>query len=357
MTVLIALALAIGPLTAPSLITWAQQSNPCENFPAGSLSKQECERNVRLQQLRQDTKGGGGISPRTSARSVAPPEAVTPEGTREADRLMLPLLAGNRTAVGELEAMGARGIGRADTVLALAYQEGKLGARDLERAASLYRRAAERGDVLAQYRFSEMLQEGEGVPRDLAQAERWIVRAAEQGQALAQTYAFMTFKKRVEPVRPIAEILHDFTQWAEDGNVLAMFDLSYRYEVGRHVGKDLPRATAWMQRAAAAGFAHAQSMLGTKYLTGTGLPANAAEAAKWYLKAAEQGDRMAQFFLGTMYEAGRGVPHDRTKAIEYFEKAAAQGVEPAKDLAERLRKNPLAPPNDWTVKMQSGPVQ
>ena len=77
MSVLIALTLAIGLLAAPPLIAGAQQTNPCENFPAGSLSRMECERNIRLQKPRQDTRGGGEISPSTSP-SLPVPQAQAP---------------------------------------------------------------------------------------------------------------------------------------------------------------------------------------------------------------------------------------------------------------------------------------
>ena len=77
MSVLIALTLAIGLLAAPPLIAGAQQTNPCENFPAGSLARMECERNVRLQKPRQDTRGGGGISPSASP-SLPVPQAQAP---------------------------------------------------------------------------------------------------------------------------------------------------------------------------------------------------------------------------------------------------------------------------------------
>lgn len=279
--------------------------------------------------------------------------AAANDDTRTADRLLSLLLSGDGAAASKLAILSNRGVPRADTVLAFAYQEGKLGTKDPKKAISLYQRAAEAGDVLAQYRLQELLQTS-----DTAQAQRWIVRAAELGHALAQTYALMMFKQRIEPKRPIAEVLREFNQWAEDGNVLAMYDLSYRYEVGRYVQEDLQKAVALMRRAAEAGFAQAQSTLGTKYLMGRGVPANDAEAAKWFFRAAEQGSPIAYFLLGTIHEDGRGVPRDRAKAIEWFEKAAAQGMAPAKAQLERLRGKPQdsAAPK-WSITPKSGPVR
>jgi len=275
------------------------------------------------------------------------------DDTRSADRLLSLVLRGDGSAAGKLEILSNRGVARADTALAFAYQEGKLGAKDLKKAISFYRRAAEAGDVLAQYRLGELMKTS-----DTAQAQRWIVRAAEQGHALAQTYALMKFKQLVTPKQPIAEILHEFHQWADDGNVLAMYDLSYRYEVGRYVPEDPAKSVALMRRAAEAGFAQAQATLGTNYLTGRGVTANDAEAAKWFFRAAEQGWPYAYFSLGIMYEDGRGVPRDRAKAMEWLEKAAAQGIDAAKKQLEWLRSQPegSAGPG-WSITRESGPVR
>ena len=279
--------------------------------------------------------------------------AAANDDTRTADRLLSLLLSGDAAAAGRLEILSNRGVARADTALAFAYQEGKLGAKDPKRAVALYRRAAEAGDVLAQYRLGELLKSS-----DTAQAQRWFVRAAEQGHALAQTYALMKFKLLVRPKRPITEVLHEFNQWADDGNVLAMYDLSYRYEVGRYVPEDPQRSVALMRRAAEAGFAQAQATLGTNYLTGRGVNANDAEAAKWFFRAAKQGSPIACFSLGIMYEDGRGVPRDRAKAMEWLEKAAAQGIDAAKKQLEWLRSQPegSAGPG-WSTTRESGPVR
>ena len=279
--------------------------------------------------------------------------AAADDDTRTADRLLSSLLSGDDTAAGKLEILSNRGVARADTALAFAYQEGKLGAKDLKKAISFYRRAAESGDVLAQYRLAELLKSS-----DTAQARRWIIRAAEQGHALAQTYALMKFKQLVKPKKPIAEVLREFNQWADDGNVLAMYDLSYRYEVGRYVPEDPQTSVALMRRAAEAGFAQAQATLGTNYLTGRGVTANDAEAAKWFFRAAEQGWPYAYFSLGIMYEDGRGVPRDRAKAIEWFEKAAAQGIDAAEKQLEWLRSQPegSAEPG-WSITRESRPVR
>lgn len=52
------------------------------------------------------------------------------------------------------------------------------GPADAARAADLFRRAAERGNALAEYDYGYCYEHGLGVPRDLAQAYAWYQRAA-----------------------------------------------------------------------------------------------------------------------------------------------------------------------------------
>ena len=55
-------------------------------------------------------------------------------------------------------------------------------APDLPQAVSWYRRAAERGDPVAQMNLGDFYARGHGVPRDRARALAWFSLAAEQGR-------------------------------------------------------------------------------------------------------------------------------------------------------------------------------
>jgi len=52
--------------------------------------------------------------------------------------------------------------------------------RDIDRAASLFRRAAEAGNAEAQYALSVMYQTGVGQTQDDELAKQWLMRSAEQ---------------------------------------------------------------------------------------------------------------------------------------------------------------------------------
>jgi TPR repeat protein len=66
------------------------------------------------------------------------------------------------------------------------YDAGQGVTQDAAQAALWYRKAADQGDVEAQFNLGELYREGRGVPLDLAQAAAWYRKAAEQDEANAQ---------------------------------------------------------------------------------------------------------------------------------------------------------------------------
>ncbi|NJD88423.1 MAG: sel1 repeat family protein [Betaproteobacteria bacterium] len=84
---------------------------------------------------------------------------------------------------------------------------------------------------------------------------------------------------------------------------------------------DVRAAMGSLRRAADAGHARAQTLLGTIL--------DAAEqddeAARYLGMAAAQGDLEATYLLAGLYSAGEGVPLDPAKARDLFEQAAAKG--------------------------------
>lgn len=65
---------------------------------------------------------------------------------------------------------------------------------DKERAATLYRRAADEGHSNAQYCLGVLYSEGEGVDRDEVEAAVWFSKAAEQGNTDAQISLGLAYK-------------------------------------------------------------------------------------------------------------------------------------------------------------------
>ena len=117
----------------------------------------------------------------------------------------------------------------------------------------------------------------------------------------------------------------------------AMFILASTASTPKSVKKS--DAIMWYTKAAEAGEAEAQYILGMLYLNGNGVPADLTAAADWIEKAAHNDHAASQFQLGVMYSTGQGVPKDLPQAIAWYELAAQLGHPPAQyNLAVMLAK-------------------
>ena len=124
-----------------------------------------------------------------------------------------------------LERSAREGRASAATLLGWSYAQGVAGAPDLEKAAAVYREAAEAGDAGAQNNLAELLENGRGIARDEAAAFAYYRRAAEAGFTPAQ------------------------------------FNLGRVYAAGRGIEKSLPSAREWLEKALQGGIPEAQRIL------------------------------------------------------------------------------------------------
>jgi hypothetical protein len=96
------------------------------------------------------------------------------------------------------------------------------------------------------------------------------------------------------------------------------------------------------------------------YLLGAGTPRNYSQAMLWYQKAAAQGYAAAQSQIGGMYMKGEGVAKDPAQARAWYQKAAAQGWRPAQNaLAQMNGQSPsaIAPAQPAPAPQQAAPQQ
>ncbi len=107
------------------------------------------------------------------------------------------------------------------------------------------KKAAEQGDVRAQFNLGLVYSFGDGVPQDYKESVRWYRKAAEQGDANAQVH------------------------------------LGSAYSNGRGVLQDYKESVKWYRKAAEQGDAYAHLHLGVIYSYGQGVPQDYAEAYFW----------------------------------------------------------------------------
>ncbi|MBI2241253.1 MAG: sel1 repeat family protein [Magnetospirillum gryphiswaldense] len=234
-----------------------------------------------------------------------------------------------------------------------------------------YRKAAEAGEMSAQFSLGEAYRLGQKIPRDTTQAVLWLHRAAAQGHSQARRSLDVLKTQGVDITPPAdqpsqrkmqsLDDLLDSLKPAEgpegdggmdaplpppepesdpldlDGGTVdcaslracddpaAWVALGNAYRLGQGVEPDEVEAFTWYEKAAKAGDPRGQYSLGVMYDQGLGTRQNDKEALRWYLAAAKAGDAASQFNLANMIRDGRGCPADTKVAAQWYQKAAAQG--------------------------------
>jgi hypothetical protein len=186
-------------------------------------------------------------------------------------------------------------------LVAIEYQKGDVVPRDFVQAAAWYRKAADQGYALAQYKLGMLYRQREsGIMKDDVQAAAWLHKAADQGNAPAQAALGLCFSLGQGVTQDDAQAAAWYQKAVAQANPEAMVDLALLYEHGRGVPKDGKQAFALLQQAAGLGAADAEYQLGIDYENGQDTKKDKNQALDWYNKAAEQGNGWAQFNLGQM---------------------------------------------------------
>lgn len=198
--------------------------------------------------------------------------------------------------------------------LGVLYSQGIGMEQDNAKACRWYRKAAEQGDMKAQYMLGRMYYNGEGVPQDFVKARQWWEKAAAQ-------------KVTAEDHSAIIYVNGSFYfNIYIDG--MPEYDIGILYSKGRGVRQDDGKALQLWEQSAAKGFVPAQLLLGYLYYRGEGgVGQDYGMARQWWKKAADRGNPSAQVSIGAMYEHGEGVKKDLTVAREWYDKACERGFE------------------------------
>jgi TPR repeat protein len=186
-------------------------------------------------------------------------------------------------------------------------------------------KAADQGNVIAQYNLGELYSNGDDVPQDFKQALKWYLKAADQGHADAQANLGVQYNVGDGTPQDYKQALKWYLKAADQGNANAQNNLAVLYRYGQGTPQDYKQALKWYLKAADQGIAISQNHLGELYSNGQGVPQDYKQAFKWYTKSADQGNTDAQNHLGELYSNGQGVPQDYKQALKWHNKAADQG--------------------------------
>ena len=102
-------------------------------------------------------------------------------------------------------------------------------------------------------------------------------------------------------------------------------------------------AQEWYEKAAAQGYAKAQTNLGLMHYRGANGPQDVIQARYWWEQAAAQGHGGAMAGIGLSYMHGFDVEQDLNEAMRWLLKAKAHGKDVSTEIAavieERKRQN------------------
>jgi len=227
------------------------------------------------------------------------------------------------------------------TTLALALGLVPLRAEDSREKIDALRQRAEQGELDARFELGRAFLRGEIVPRDLTEAKRLLEPAAATGHAEAMgAYGFMLARGLGVEVDAAAGF--DLIRRAADGGVVtARLNQGIMMMRGQGTPADVPGGLALITQAAEAGLVEAQARLAEAYYLGEEgrVPKSDEAAAPWALKAADAGHAWAQNLVGTMKEHGLGMEQDPGGAEAYYRRAANQGDAKAQSALGRLLHN------------------
>lgn len=255
------------------------------------------------------------------------------------------------------------------TALAQIYEKGEVGhgeGKHLQKAADLYKHAANLGHVEAMVKLAVMVESAEEKMRlyeaaaekgswiaqrllginvainawdakpirpDIADADKLLARAAEEGSDAEAALFLSGLLQRGDGRRDpdLGQAWRWLMKAADMGHPDAQHLVGVAYFTGRHVGQDSAMAAFWFRRASANGSAAAQCNLGAFCAQGIGgIEVDLGEAFRWYTESAKGGDADGQRNLATMYLEGLGgVGKDMDEARRWCEMAATQGHEKA----------------------------
>jgi hypothetical protein len=131
-----------------------------------------------------------------------------------------------------------------------AYHFGGLGlVKSEKKAAKIYRRGVELGDVDAMMRLGFFYETGSGVKLDKKKAERLYRMAADRGDAVAQFNLGLLLRSE----QRFEEAFRYLTLAADQGYTSGEFNVGMCYGNGEGTEVDLGKARYWFERAAAKG--------------------------------------------------------------------------------------------------------
>ncbi len=192
--------------------------------------------------------------------------------------------------------------------------------RNYVEAYSIFIRESRVENPEAEYCLGLMYARGQGIAKDHAAALSWFLKAYDRGYMRAGYFIGRMYLSGLGTEKDVPKAVKYFESVAKQ-DARAMYELGIVNFKDDDMPRDLHKSAEWMLRAANAGNAEAQFVLGQFYKAGAGVPKDMDKAVRWLTSAALNRHKGAQILLGNMYRTGDGVETDLDESDRWYDMA------------------------------------
>lgn len=198
--------------------------------------------------------------------------------------------------------------------------------KDDKKAVEWYRKAANQGDMNAQYNLGLMYRRGTGVTQDYQQAFYWFSKAAEQNVPEAMVSIGVLYEDGNGVEKDELKALNWYVKGAEKGNRIGQCNAAGMFMHSTTIPKDYQKAHVLLDSCLKNSPADNCCLERTAvlYSMGWGVEKNQQKAHGLRTKAAANGNEVAMYMLGRDFDYGIGVEKDSKAAMDWYQKAAAR---------------------------------
>lgn len=211
--------------------------------------------------------------------------------------------------------------------LAVLYVDNKVKGVDETNISNLYKEAADKGVIVAQYETGLNYYSGRYVEQNFENAFYYFSLAASQNHIGSQFYLGRMYELGRGVEKNIEKSIEYYTNAGNNGHDIACNNLAVKYYDGVEVEQNNETALFWFKKAAFLGNGYSAMKAGELLLYGNNVQHDEKEAVEYLNLSVELGETRANYYLGLCAEQGRGLQKSLDAAFDYYIAGAKAGNE------------------------------
>lgn len=165
---------------------------------------------------------------------------------------------------------------------------------DSVKKSTMFKKAADMGDDVAQANIASRLKSGTGIDKNIELAIDYYTKSANQGYlgAIKELARIFHYGDGVDA--DAEQAIRWYKKAIEKGDDESIYKLGYFYEFADCISHDYAKALECFKLASEKGIVKAMNLIGDMYCYGRGVGVDESQAIFWYRKAAKKGDEHAK---------------------------------------------------------------